>query len=392
MSSGHFRGTMALLVLLLGACSGSDTSQPASTAVPVSVVTLEAQTVTLTREMPGRTTAFLVAEVRPQVTGIVEARLFTEGSVVEAGQPLYQLEDATYRASYDSARAAVARAEATLETARLYLKRASELGRIHALSAQDLDDAKAAVLRAEADLMAAQAAAQSARVTLGYARITSPIGGRIGRSSVTAGALVTASQDTPLATVQQLDPINVDLTVPAIEVVQMRRDLAAGKLEGASSLPVTILLEDGSRYAHEGRIAFTEVTVNPTTGSSGLRVGVPNPDHLLLPGMFVRAIVPRGVRQQALLVPQRAVVRDPKGATSVMTVGAGNRAEPRAVTVSEALGDQWLVESGLAAGDRVIVAGLQRVQAGSPVQVTGAAPAATVRADASSAGAAPGTR
>ncbi len=392
MSSRRFRGAITLLALLLGACSDGEAPRPENAPVPVSVVTLKAQAVTLMRELPGRTTPFLVAEVRPQVSGIIKARLFTEGGLVESGQPLYQLEDATYRAAHDSAKAAVARAEATLETAQLNFKRAAELVKTGAVSAQDFDDTRAAARRAEADLMAAQAALRSAAVTLGYARITAPIGGRIGKSSVTPGALVTANQDAPLATVQQLDPINVDLTVPAIEVVQLRRDLAAGRIQGASSLPVMILLEDGSRYAHDGRIAFTEVTVNPTTGSFGLRVGVPNPDHLLLPGMYVRAIVPRGVREQALLVPQRAVVRDPQGATSVMVVGAEGRAEPRAMTVSQAVGDQWLVESGLAAGDRVIVAGLQRARPGAPVRVTGTIPAATTRGNAAAAVANPVTR
>jgi membrane fusion protein (multidrug efflux system) len=334
---------MALLVMLLGACGGREGPQRPNAAVPVSVLAIQAQSVTLTRELPGRTTAFLVAEVRPQVSGIIRTRLFKEGSRVEAGQALYQIEDAMYRASYDSARAAVARAQATLETAQLHFGRASELVKTHAVSAQDFDEAKAAARRAEADLLAAQAARQSAGVTLGYARITSPISGRIGKSSVTPGALVTASQDASLATVQQLDPINVDLTVPAIEMVHIRRDLAAGRIQGAGSLPVTILLEDGSRYPHEGRVAFTEVTVNPTTGSFALRVEVPNPDHLLLPGMYVRAIVPRGVREHALLVPQRAVIRDPKGATGVMVIGAQNMAEARAVTVSQTVGDQWLV-------------------------------------------------
>lgn len=358
----------ALLALLLTACGGRDAPAPGDAPIPVSVVTLKAQTVTLTRELPGRTTAFLVAEVRPQVSGIIKHRLFTEGGLVEAGQPLYQLEDATYRAAYDSAKASLARAQATLVTAELNFKRTSELVKIDAVSAQDFEDATAAAGQAEADVMAAQAAVRSSGVTLGYARITAPISGRIGKSSVTPGALVTANQTQTLATVQQLDPINVDLTVPSIEVVQLRRELAAGTIQGASTVPVKILLEDGSRYPHDGRIAFTEVTVDPTTGSFALRVDVPNPDSLLLPGMYVRAIVAGGVRHNALLVPQRGVARDPKGATSAMLVSADGKAEQRAVTVSQTVGDQWLVESGLAAGDQVIVEGLQKIRPGAPVQ------------------------
>ncbi len=358
----------ALLVSLLAACGGSDAPLPGSTAVPVSIVTLVAQSVTLTRELPGRTSAFLVAEVRPQVSGIVKQRLFEEGSLVKAGQPLYQVEDATYQAAYASAKASLARAEATRVTAGLNYRRTSELVKIDAVSAQDFEDATAAFRQAEADVLAAQAAVQSTGVTLGYARITSPISGRIGRSSVTAGALVTANQTEALATVQQLDPINVDLTVSSIDVVQLRRELAAGTLQGAESLPVTIVLEDGSHYEHAGRIASVEVAVDPTTGSVGFRVDVPNPDHLLMPGMYVRAIVAGGVRNNAILVPQRGVARDPAGITSAMVIGADGKAEKRAITVSQTVGDQWLVESGLVAGDKVIVEGLQKIRPGTPVE------------------------
>lgn len=365
-----FRAGTSLLAVLLTACGGSGAPPPKGAAVPVSVVTLEAQSVTLTRELPGRTTAFLVAEVRPQVSGIVKSRLFTEGGLVKAGQPLYQLEDAMYQAAYDSAKASLARAQATLVTAQLNYKRTSELVKLDAVSAQDFEDATAAARQAEADVMAAKAAVQSSGVTVGYARITSPISGRIGKSSVTAGALVTANQPAALATVQQLDPINVDLTVSSIEVVQLRRELAAGTLQGAGSLPVKILLEDGSRYQHDGKIAFSEVSVDPTTGSFAFRVDVPNPDQLLLPGMYVRAIVAGGVRKNAILVPQRGVARGPTGDTTVMVVSADGKAEQRPVTVSQTVGDQWLVESGLAAGDQVIVEGLQKIRPGAPVLAT----------------------
>ena len=367
---------IAVLLALLSACGQDDAPPPANQAIPVSVVSLEPQTVTLTRELPGRTNALLVAEVRPQVSGIVKERLFTEGSLVEAGQPLYQLEDATYKAAYDSAKAALARAEATLETAQLNYKRTAELVKINAVSTQDYEDATAALRQAEADVVAAKAEVQSSEVTLGYARITSPISGRIGKSSVTPGALVTANQAQPLATVQQLDPINIDLTAPSRELLQLRRAWAAGTTEQPVNLPVTIILEDGTRYEYEGKIAFSEVSVDPTTGSFALRIEAPNPDDLLLPGMYVRAIVAGGVRQNALLVPQQGIARDPKGATTAMVVGPDNKVEQRAVKVSQALGDQWLVEEGLKPGDKVIVEGLQKIRPGVTVQPDELAPEA----------------
>jgi membrane fusion protein (multidrug efflux system) len=334
------------------------------------VVTLAPQTVTLMRELPGRTSPFLVAEVRPQVDGIVKQRLFTEGGSVKAGQPLYQLDDAKYQADYASARAALARAQATLNTARLNARRSSDLVAINAVSKQDDENAVAALKQAEADLAAAEAAVQSAGVILGYARITAPISGRIGKSSVTQGALVTANQETTLATVQQLDPIHVDLTQSSAEWLELRKALAAGRITGAQDLPVTILLEDGTRYGHDGKLAFSEVSVDPTTGSFALRVMVPNPDHTLLPGMYVRALVSTGVRADALLVPQQGVARDPRGDTNAMVVGKDGKVELRAVKVSQAIGDKWLVEDGLAAGDQVIVEGLQKIQPGMPVQAT----------------------
>lgn len=343
----------------------------------VTVVTLKPKAVTLTRELPGRTSAFLVAEVRPQVDGIVKQRLYTEGSVVKAGQPLYQLDDAAYRADHASAEAALARARATLGTARVNAKRSAELVAINAVSRQEDENATAALKQAEADVAAAEAAVARSSVTLGYARITAPIGGRIGKSSVTQGALVTANQQSPLATVQQLDPIFVDLTQSSAELLALRQSLRKGGVESAADLPVTILLEDGTRHAHDGKLEFVDVTVDPTTGSYLLRVVVPNPDHVLLPGMYVRAVVGRAVRQDALLVPQRGVARDPKGHTTAMLVNMEGKVEARAIEVSQAVGDQWLVEGGLVAGDRVIVAGLQKIRPGAPVVATedGAAPA-----------------
>lgn len=380
MSSHHVASRRALLGLLamlgmLAACSRSAPPPQGLAAVPVTVVTLTPQSVTLMRELPGRTTPFLVAEVRPQVNGIVARRLFTEGGMVTAGQPLYQIEDATYRADDDSARASLARAEATLITARLTARRSAELVKIDAVSQQDDENAAAALRQAEADVKAARAAADRTGVVLGYARITSPIAGRIGKSMVTQGALVTANQAAALATVQQLDPIYVDVTQSSAELLELRRALAAGTLKGTRDLPVAILLEDGTRYEHDGKLAFSDVTVDPTTGSFGLRVVVPNPDHILLPGMYVRALVGDGARQHALLVPQPAVARDPKGNTTAMVVDKDGKVEVRAVKVSRTIGDRWLVETGLAAGDRVIVEGLQKIRPGAPVQATEAAPA-----------------
>ena len=366
----------ALAASLLAGCGGG--SAPAAPSVqPVTVVTLKAAPVTLTRELPARTNAYLIAEVRPQVTGIVKQRLFTEGGTVKAGAPLYQLDDSTYQADVASARASLARAEATLNSARLNAARSTELAKVDAVSQQDYENATATLLQAEADVKLAQASLRSSGILLAYARISSPITGRIGKSSVTQGALVTANQAAPLATVQQLDPIYVDLTQSSAEWLQLRHDLEAGRLQGAPDMPVAILLEDGSTYAHPGKLAFADVTVDPTTGSFGLRVVVPNPDHLLLPGMYVRAVVGTGERPAGLLVPQQGVTRAPRGQTTAMVVAGDGKAELREVRVSQAIGDQWLVEDGLAAGDRVIVEGLQKIQPGAPVQPTerGAEPA-----------------
>jgi membrane fusion protein (multidrug efflux system) len=359
----------AALALALAACGGGQDPQQAPKAA-VTVATLSVQPVTLTSELPGRTHAWQVAEVRPQVNGLVAKRLFTEGALVEAGQPLYQLDDATYRAAANSARAQLARAEATRTAAQLTARRTAELVRIDAVSRQDDDNAQAALKQAEADVGAARAALDATNVTLGHARITAPISGRIGRSSVTQGALVTANQAAPLATVQQLDPIHVDLTQTSAELLQLRKSLAAGTLESTASLPVTILLEDGTAYAHPGELKFSEVSVDPGTGSFSVRVEVANPDQVLLPGMYVRAVIGAGVRKDAVLVPQRGISRDAKGNTTAMVVTPDGTVEARPVRVSQTIGDAWLVEDGLAAGDRVVTAGLQKIKPGDAVEVT----------------------
>lgn len=360
---------IAVLAIVLTACSTEEAGGPPPPPA-VTVAVLSAQDVMLTRELPGRTSAWLVAEVRPQVSGLISERLFVEGTEVEAGEPLYQIDDATYRAAANSARAQLRRAEAAAEAEQLRADRVATLIRTNAVSQQDHDNAMASLSVAQADVGAAQAALDAANVTLSHATITAPISGRIGRSSVTPGALVTANQAQALATVQQLDPIYVDLTQSASELLDLRRSLADGRLESTEGMPVTILLEDGREFTHTGSLKFSEVAVDPSTGSFALRVEVPNPDQVLMPGMYVRAKLSAGVRQDAVLVPQRGVARDPRGNTSAMVVNAEGVAEQRPVVVSQTIGDQWLVESGLAAGDRVVVEGLQKIAPGAVVEVT----------------------
>ena len=380
--------TMCAITLggLLAACSGQkDGAPPPGAGMPpaeVGVVTLTPQTVTLARELPGRTTPFLVAEVRPQATGIVKERLFVEGALVKAGQPLYQLDDAVYRADVASARAALARTEATLNTATLNARRSDELVKIEAVSKQDNENSQAARQQAQADVAAARATLDRTEINLAYAKIASPIPGRIGKSSVTPGALVTANQETSLAIVQQLDPMYVDVTQSSSELLALRKQLAAGRLK-AADIPVEIVLEDGSRLAQKGKLAFSETTVDPATGSYTLRIVVPNPDQVLLPGIYIRAIVSSGTRENAILAPQRAITRDPKGNAFAMVLAAESKVQMRPVKVSSTVGDQWLVEEGLAAGERVIVEGLQKVRPGMPAKVAEpakvAAPAAAAK-------------
>lgn len=362
------------LNLLLVAC-GDSSAPPPSAAAAVTVVTLKSAPVTLSRELPGRTVPFLIAEVRPQVSGLVKQQLFTEGGQVTAGELLYQIDDASYRADAASARAALARAQAALKSAQLTAARSSELAKIEAISRQSEENATAALRQAEADVDVARATLQNREVTLGYARITAPISGRIGKSSITRGALVTANQATALATVQQLDPIYVDLTPSSAGLLQLRKEWASGILTQEKEMPVTIALEDGSVYEHTGKITFSDLTVDPATGSFSLRVVVPNPQSMLLPGNYVRAIVSIGKREHALLVPQQGISRDAKGRTTAMVVGADGKVEQRAVQVSHTVGDKWLVDDGLVEGDRVIVAGLQKIRPGIDVQPTEATPA-----------------
>ncbi|MGC8735420.1 MAG: efflux RND transporter periplasmic adaptor subunit [Dissulfurimicrobium sp.] len=364
---------LAVGLLLYGCGEQKKGAGPPQPRTPeVAVITVQPEQVELTTELPGRVSAFCVAEVRPQVSGIIQKRLFTEGSDVKAGQVLYQIDPAPFQAAYDNAKAALAKAEANLIPARLKEERYRELVKIKAVSQQDYDDAYAAFKQAEAELASAKAAVETARINLGYTRVRAPISGRIGRSAVTAGALVTADQPAALATIQQLDPVYVDLTQSSAEMLQLEREMAEGVLKRSASADlgqVGLLMGDGSRYPLPGVLKFSEVMVEQDTGSVTMRAVFPNPKHILLPGMFVRGIVKEGVDEHAILVPQRAVTRDQKGDAVVMVVGAGERVEPRIIKVSRTIGDKWLVNEGLKAGDRVVMEGLQQVRPGAPVKV-----------------------
>ncbi len=333
------------------------------------MVAVSTRSVTLNTEVPGRTAPFGIAEIRPQVNGIVLKRLFREGSDVRAGAPLYEIDAAPYQAALASARAALARSEANLGAARLLAERYKGLVAINAVSKQDYDNAVAAQQQAEASIAADKAAIEAARINVGYTRLASPISGRIGRSAVTAGALVTANQQAPLATVQQLDPIYVDLTQSSAELLRLRRALAEGRLKADKGQAVVrLLLEDGTAYPQAGRLQFSEATVDESTGAVTLRAVFPNPKHDLLPGMYVRAVLEEGTVQDALLVPQQGVTRDPKGNATALVVKDDNTVEMRALTAPRAIGDAWLVTDGLAEGDRVIVEGVQKVRPGATVK------------------------
>lgn len=351
-------------------CGRQSDKSPFQGQPEVGVMAVAPAPVTLTTELPGRIAPHLLAEVRPQVGGIIQRRLFTEGSEVKAGQVLYQIDPATYQAAYASAKATLARVEGNLVPARLKEERYRELVAVKAVSQQEYDDAGALFKQAAAEVAAAKAAVETARINLAYTRITAPIAGRIGRSAVTPGALVTANQALALATIQQLDPVYVDVTQSSAELLRLKRDLANGaiKADGANQAKVKLLLEDGTPYPLEGSLKFSEVTVDQGTGSITLRALFPNPEQMLLPGMFVRAVVQEGVNAQAILVPQRGVSRNPKGEALVMVVGAEEKVEPRVIRVSRTVGGSWLVTEGLKAGDRVILEGLQKARPGTPVK------------------------
>jgi membrane fusion protein (multidrug efflux system) len=375
-------GTVALLpflaTLALGTACGSSSAPPAAPApVEVGVVTIQPTPLTLTRELPGRTAPFRVAEVRARVNGIVQKRLFAEGSDVKEGQRLFVIDPAPYQAALDGAQAALARAEATLANARVVAARHTELIKTNVVSQQDHDNAMAALKTAEADVASARAAEQMARINLGYTTVTAPVSGRIGRSAVTEGAYVQAAQATLLATVQQIDPMYVDLSQSADDVLRMRRDMESGKLQGSDKgqARVRLVTDDGREYPIIGTLQFAELTVDPGTGSIALRALFPNPKGELLPGMFVRARLEEGVSPRALLVPQVGVTRDQKGLPVAMVVNAEKKVERRQLVTERAVGTAWLVTDGIQPGDQVIVEGLQKVRPGTLVNpVPAAAP------------------
>lgn len=366
-----------VLTLLAAGCDEAPSRATAAQSaapppVAVTVMTLRRAEVPVTTLLPGRTAPLRVAEVRPQVGGVLQQRLFTEGEQVAAGQPLFQIAAAPFEAAVQRAEAALARAEAAERAATGIANRYRTLARAQAVSEQNLENAEATLRQTRADVASARAALETARIDLGYTEVKSPIAGRTGRANITVGALVTGSQAAPLVTVAQLDPIYVDLTQPSARLLQQRRDVQSGALrrDSADRAVVRLLLEDGSEYPHAGEVQFSEVIVDQGTGSVTLRAIFPNPDQMLLPGMFVRARVEEGITDQALLVPQRAVLRTPRGEPMAFVVNGENVVEQRVLRASRAVGNDWLVTGGLNPGDRVVLEGLQRIRAGARVQPT----------------------
>ncbi len=383
--------------LLLSGCKPQAGPPPAGPA-EVAVVTMQPERVVLTTELPGRINAYLVAEIRPQVSGLLQKRLFQEGSNVRQGELLYQIDPAPYQAAYDQAKAALVTAQANVATAeanvvmaeanlpaiRSRAERLKELAAIRAVGQQNYDDAAASLREAEANLQVrksavesnrtavevSRAAVESARINLSYTPIKAPITGRIGKSNITVGAMVTAYQPTPLAVIQQLDPIYVDVTQASADLLRLRRSLESGHLKSGSGsqTKVNLLLEDGTPYASQGTLQFRDVTVDPTTGSFTLRMVFPNPRQILLPGMFVRAVIEEGVKEDAIFVPQQGVGRDPKGNPIALIADADNKVALRPLVIDRAIGDRWLVTKGLSPGDRVIVEGGERLRPGVPVR------------------------
>lgn len=371
-------------------------SQPSADEAPpatpeVNVHTVTARPVALTTELSGRTSAYMISEVRPQVGGIVKARLFEEGSDVGAGDVLYEIDPATYRANFNSAKAALAKAEANLKVVSVRAARYNELVKIDAVSRQANDEAVAELMQSRADVEAARAALEMAEINLGYTKVAAPISGRIGRSAVTPGALLSANQPDPLARIQQLDPIYVDVTQSSAELMRLRQALASGSLVSTEQARanVRLKLENGQIYEHSGELQFSDVSVDPGTGMVTLRAVFPNPDMTLLPGMYVRAILEEGVREQGILVPQQGVTRNSTGEATALLVGPDGIVESRVLNVSRTMGDQWLVEDGLQPGERVIVEGVQKVQPGLPANAVEVQPLADPLQDASDGAAAP---
>jgi membrane fusion protein (multidrug efflux system) len=363
---------LAAFLMAAAVLSGCDNSEEQGGPPPpeVGVVTVKPERLEVTTELSGRTSAYRVAEIRPQVTGIVQKRLFEEGARVEEGQQLYQIDPALYQANFDAAKAALAKAVANERAARTRAARYRELVEVNAVSKQDYDDVMATLAQNSADVASAKANLDTAETNLAYTKVFAPISGIIGRSTVTEGALVTANQATELATVTQLDPIYVDLTQSASEMLRMQRAMAEGRIQGAADgkAPVTLKLEGGEeQYGGTGELQFSGVTVAPDTSMVQLRAIFPNPNAELLPGLFVRAVVKQGALESAILVPQQGVSRSPDGQAQVWLVGEDGTAMQKSVTASRAIGDKWLITEGLEAGDRVVVVGVQKLQPGVTV-------------------------
>lgn len=371
-----FRMLLPGMLALLAACG----AQPPPEEQPrkVGVVTLRMEPVTLTAELPGRIAALETSEVRPQINGIIRKRLFTEGAMVRAGQVLYEIEDAPYRAALGTAQGNLARAQAAIDATRLQAERYRELIGINAVSKQELDNAEAAARQARADVAVQKSNVDAARVNLDFTRIRAPISGRIGRSSFTPGALVQSGQQEPLATILRSDQVYVDVTQSAAQILDLKQAMAEGGMsrDGQESLRVKLILPNGTTYPAEGRLQFSEVAVDPQTGSVTLRATFPNKEGLLLPGMYVRAQIVEGVRQNAILAPQQGITRDPRGRATALVVGAQNKVEQRKIVAERPVGDKWVVTDGLRSGDRLIVEGLMglrpgmAVAPGAPTQVT----------------------
>ncbi len=361
------------LALILSACGSGGESQQQQAAPQgppqVGFVTVQPQPVTLTTELPGRTAPYETSDVRPQVNGLILARLFQEGDYVRQGQPLYRVDPAPYQAAVASARAALARAQASIASTRNLARRYGELVKINAISRQEYENAVTGAQQAEADIAAQRAALQQAQIDLSRTTIRAPISGRIGRSVFTTGALVSAAQANALATIQRLDPIYVDIQQSSADLLKLRQQVIDGDLSrGGNAARVRLKLEDGSIYPIEGTLKFADVTVDPATGTQAIRAVFANPRSLLLPGMYVRAELVEGTKSNGILVPQRAVTRDPKGAATVLVIGADGKLAPRPLQTQRTVGDAWLVTGGLNPGDRIVVEGAQMLQPGTPVK------------------------
>jgi membrane fusion protein (multidrug efflux system) len=368
--AGLTAGLALMVSMMLAGCDRPQAPGPQKSAMPVGVFIVKSQKVTITTELSGRTVPYKIADVRPQISGIVQQRVFREGSDVKAGEMLYQIDPAIYKAAFDSAKANLAKSQANLVTVGLKVDRYRELIKINAVSRQDFDDMDAAFKQAESDVAINKAALETTRINLDYTRIASPIAGRVGISSVTPGALLTANQAVALTTVQQLDPIYVDVVQPSADLVRMKHALESGLLKraGPDAVKVHLKLDDNTTYALEGKLELSDVTVDQGTGTVTLRAVFPNPKHDLLPGMFVRAILEQGVNEQGILVPQQGVTHDARGNATALVLGKDGTVEARVLELGDAVADQWVVKSGLKVGDQLIVDSLQKIKPGAPAR------------------------